>query len=127
MKVKKFFCRVVLLLALLSGSNVYRASAQTPDPGIPGPHAVVKAEYNLGNTAYTPPATIFSYPLEVIGSVHYPADLSSGPFPVIEILHGRHSTCYDSVTMAVASEGWPCTGVNKSITSYEGYDYLAAQ
>ena len=121
-----FFCRILLTFFLLA--IVYRASAQTPDPGIAGPHTVIKAEYNLGDAAYTPPSTVFPYPLEVIGSVHYPADLSSGPFPVIEILHGRHSTCYDSVTMTEASgpgSGWPCTGVNKSIVSFEGYDYLA--
>ena len=124
MNSKKIFLPILLLL--FWGSVIFPASAQTPDPGLPGTHTVIKAEYNLGNTSYTfPAAAHFPYPSEVIGSVHYPADLSNGPYPVIEILHGRHSTCYDSVTMAVASEGWPCTGVNKSIVSYEGYDYLA--
>ena len=100
--------------------------AQTPDPGIAGPHAVIKAEYNLGDLAFTPPAAaMFPSNMEVIGSVHYPADLSNGPYPVILNLHGRHSTCYDTTTMSVAGEGWPCTGTNKSIVSYEGYDYLA--
>ncbi len=122
-----FFTRILLTFILL-GTIIHRAAAQTPDPGIAGTHTVIKAEYNLGDAAYTPPSTVFPYSLEVIGSVHYPADLTSGPFPVIEILHGRHSTCYDSTTMMVASgpgSDWPCTGVNKSIVSYEGYDYLA--
>lgn len=123
--IKKIFLRGILSILLL-GSVIYQAAAQTPDPGIAGTHTVIKAEYNLGNTSYTFPAGAdFPYPSEVIGSVHYPSDLSNGPYPVIEILHGRHSTCYDSVTMAVSGEGWPCTGVNKPIVSYEGYDYLA--
>ena len=126
MDIKKIFFPGISVALLLLGSTIYRASAQTPDPGIPGTHTVIKTEYNLGDLAYTPPlAALFPANMEVIGSVHYPADLSSGPFPVIMILHGRHSTCYDSVSMTVASEGWPCTGVNKSIVSYEGYDYLA--
>ncbi len=115
-----------LILLFLLSTVIYPAFAQTPDPGIPGPHTVIKAEYNLGNTSYTfPSGADFPYPSEEIGSVHYPADLGNGPYPVIEILHGRHGTCYDSVSMTEASEGWPCTGTNKSIVSYEGYDYLA--
>ena len=126
MDVKKIFLPGILLIFLLLASNVFNAAAQTPDPGTAGTHTVIKAEYNLGDLAYTPPAAAaFPANMEVIGSVHYPADLSSGPFPVILILHGRHSTCYDSVSMAVG-DGWPCTGTNKSIVSYEGYDYLAS-
>ena len=99
------------------------AFSQT-DPGLPGTHTVIKAEYNLGATAYTPPPTIFPYALEIQGSVHYPADINAGPYPVLFFLHGRHETCYDSVTLATSS-AWPCTGTKKPIVSYEGYDYAA--
>ncbi len=127
MGIKNVLFPQILVTFFLFGA-VYQALGQTPDPGVPGTHMVIKAEYNLGDAAYTPPSSVFPYNLEVAGSVHYPADLGSGPFPVIEILHGRHSTCYDSTTMLEASgpgSDWPCTGVNKSIVSYEGYDYLA--
>jgi hypothetical protein len=123
---RSVFCSRILLTCLLFVAIAVTAGAQTPDPGIAGTHTVVKAEYNLGDLAYAPPfAALFPANMEVAGSVHYPADLASGPFPVIIILHGRHSTCYDSTSMTVAGEGWPCTGTNKSIVSYEGYDYLA--
>jgi hypothetical protein len=112
-----------LFLLFLTG---FSAMAQTtPDPGLMGTHTVLKAEYDFGDTSYTPPAAaMFPSKMEEIGSVHYPADITSGPFPVILFLHGRHSTCYDSITLNSTSD-WPCTGTLKPITSYEGYDYLA--
>jgi len=122
MAAQKIVHATILLLLIMTG--VVTVAAQTPDPGLAGPHAVIKGEYNLGDLAYTPPAGVFPFPLEVRGSVHYPADLTSGPFPVLVWLHGRHSTCYDSVTLAT-SNGWPCTGTEKPILSYAGYDYAA--
>ncbi len=118
------FLRGMLLTLIVALSINLSGSAQTPDPGLMGTHTVLKGQYNLGDLAYTPPATIFPSPMEVRGSVHYPADLASGPFPVIVLLHGRHETCYDSVTLA-SSSSWPCTGTRKPIVSYEGYDYAA--
>lgn len=102
----------------------YIAIAQTtPDPGLPGTHTVIKAEYDLGDTAFKPPS--FPNKVEVRGSVHYPADLNNGPFPVLFFLHGRHSTCYDTSLPSNTSLSWPCAIGYQSITSYEGYDYLA--
>ncbi len=124
MNITTTFQRGILLTLLLVGANYHQAVAQTPDPGLPGTHTVLKAQYNLGDLAYTPPISVFASPLEMRGSVHYPADLTSGPFPVILYLHGRHSTCYDSVSL-VSSSSWPCTGTRKPIVSYEGYDYSA--
>ena len=127
MNSKKLFSPVYLLALLVLCAIGFRSHAQsTPDPGLMGPHAVVKAEYNLGDQTYiAPSAAMFPFPMEERGSVHYPADLSSGPFPVLLWLHGRHSTCYDTVTM-VDNSVWPCTGRKKSIISYAGYDYAAA-
>jgi hypothetical protein len=122
---RNFLPRLAGALLLLCCSSFYTMAQTTPDPGLMGPHAVLKAEYNLGNSSYVPPpAAMFSHNMEEIGSVHYPADLSSGPFPVLVWLHGRHETCYDSVSK-VSSSSWPCTGRNKPIPSYEGYDYAA--
>ncbi len=120
MNIRNILGMLIPSLLLLAGA----AQAQTPDPGVVGPHPVMKGEYNLGDLAYTPPSTVFPFSLEVRGSVHYPADLTSGPFPVLVWLHGRHSTCYDSVTLDESS-AWPCTGTRKPIVSYAGYDYAA--
>jgi len=124
MNSKQYILQALLctLLFLVSGGS--QAVAQTtPDPGIAGPYTVLKAEYNFGNRVILVPD--FPDSLEVIGSVHYPSDLSAGPFPVLLFLHGRHSTCYETDTITNTSIDWPCPTGWQPITSYEGYDYLA--
>jgi PKD repeat protein len=106
-------------ILLLSGASF----AQTPDPGEPGIYDVSSDEYDFGDEAFGPPT--FPDLVEVTGSVHYPTDLTDGPFPVILILHGRHSTCYNGG--GGTSIAWPCTGSFSSIPSYRGYNYLAEQ
>lgn len=96
--------------------------AQTPDPGLPGTYTVSSAEYDFGDEAFGAPT--FPDLIEVRGSVHYPTDLSDGPFPVLLFLHGRHSTCYSGGSTNIA---WPCTGSFSPIPSYQGYNYLAEQ
>ena len=124
MKIKEIFLKGILPAILLIGAGTKHAIAQTPDPGLMGTHSVLKAEYDLGDTAYRPPATIFPYAMEVRGSVWYPTDLSSGPFPVIMILHGRHETCYQTSDPSnTDGSTWPCPVGWQSIVSYEGYDY----
>ncbi len=94
--------------------------ALSQDPGTPGPLAVTVTSYDFGDLAFNPPS--FPNDVEVRASVFHPTDLSSGPFPLVIILHGRHSTCYLGAATALA---WPCTGGYSPIDSYEGYDYLA--
>jgi hypothetical protein len=94
--------------------------ADPPDPGDPGPDAVTSTEYNDGDTAYTPPG--FGHAVEIRASVHYPTGLPDGPYPLIVLLHGRHSTCHSG---SQAFGGWPCTGGATTIPSFQGYDYLA--
>ncbi len=121
---RNIFPTKALLFIILSCFIGYIAKGQgTPDPGLPGPFSVVKAEYNLGDRAWKPP----TYPdsVEVAGSVHYPSVMSAGPFPVIVYLHGRHESCYDTTNPTNTSADWPCKGVFKSLPSYEGYDYAA--
>ncbi len=91
-----------------------------PDPGDPGPDPVTATEYNDGDTAFTPPA--LGHAVEVRASVHYPTGLPDGPYPLIVLLHGRHSTCH---TGGSAGGGWPCSGGSSTIPSFQGYDYLA--
>ena len=78
-------------------------------------------EYNDGDTAFDPP-TRFPGPIEIRASVHYPTGLSGGPRPLVVLLHGRHSTCYQGTQ---SFGGWPCTGGTQTIPSFQGYNYLA--
>lgn len=112
--------RLLSVLILLSFS--WAGFSQTPDPGLPGSYDVSSDEYDFGDEDFGPPT--FPELVEVTGSVHYPTDLSDGPFPVILILHGRHSTCYSGGSTSIA---WPCTGSFSPIPSYRGYNYLAEQ
>ena len=59
----RMFSLTVLLL--VSVANVF---AQTPDPGTPGPLPVTRAEYDFGDTAFTP--TDFPGPVELRASIH---------------------------------------------------------
>lgn len=116
----KLFTLIFFTTFFFSVASVH---SQTPDPGTGGTHTVIKAEYNLGDLAYKPPS--FPANVEVRGSVHYPADLDNGPYPVLVFLHGRHTTCYLTSSPGSTRLSWPCIGGYQSIVSYEGYDYLA--
>jgi hypothetical protein len=112
---------LLVLFLFLNGVGVQIVSAQTSDPGAPGPLAVTREEYNFGDTAFTP--TNFPGPVELLASVHYPTNLSGGPFPLIIFLHGRHATCF---TGGTAFLQWPCTlAGSQPIPSYKGYDYVS--
>lgn len=120
---KRIVPLLLLLLASLSFLEGTRAQT-TPDPGVAGPYTVTKDSYNLGDLAYKPPS--FPNNVEVRGSVHYPTGLSAGPYPVIVLLHGRHTTCYRTTPPYNTTLTWPCnTATHLPITSFEGYDYLA--
>jgi hypothetical protein len=108
---------LALLFALALASSV---SAQTPDPGTPGPLAVTREEYNYGNSVFRP--TGFPISVELRASVHYPTGLSGGPYPVVVFMHGRHATCYRNST---ATLRWPCLNNEQPIPSFAGYDYVA--
>jgi hypothetical protein len=110
-----------VLLLTFSHLEARQVCAQTPDPGLPGPSAVTREEYNFGDTAFAP--TNFPGPVELIASVHYPTDLSGGPFPLIILLHGRHATCFQGNGAGFLE--WPCAAGRQPIPSYKGYDYVA--
>lgn len=120
---KHLLCHSVLAFCILLLSIANTTAQTTPDPGIAGPFSVTKDEYNLGDLA----ASLDSLPMmsEVRASVHYPTSLAGGPFPVIILLHGRHSTCYRTTSPYNATSGWPCATGYASIESFQGYDYHA--
>ena len=116
--------KAILFLFVILFNSYSKSHAQTPDPGLMGTHAVVKAQYDLGDSYFAAIPPYLTHAMECRGSVHYPSDLSSGPFPVLFWLHGRHSTCYNTSTLATSST-WPCPSGRLPILSYEGYDYAA--
>ncbi|HEX3253772.1 MAG TPA: hypothetical protein VHS05_30335 [Pyrinomonadaceae bacterium] len=102
-------------------ANSSATFAQVPDPGAPGPLAVTREEYNFGDTAFQP--SDFPGPVELLASIHYPTNLSAGPFPVILFLHGRHATCFNGSGGQFLQ--WPCANGRTPIPSYKGYDYVS--
>ncbi len=115
-----FIFSLVCLLLVSAGANT--AFAQVPDPGTPGPLTVTREEYNFGDAAFAP--SDFAGPVELLASIHYPANLPAGPYPVILFLHGRHATCFVGGGSALLQ--WPCTAKNSQpIPSYKGYDYVS--
>jgi hypothetical protein len=113
------FCLAVLLIASAPAADTF---AQVPDPGTPGPLAVTREEYSFGDTAFQP--SDFPGPVELTASIHYPTNLSGGPFPLIVLLHGRHATCFKGASALLQ---WPCTlNGSQSIPSYKGYDYFSS-
>jgi hypothetical protein len=129
---KNMFCSVsnkhinlavaLMVIATINFCNTYAQT--TPDPGLPGPYAVTKLNYNLGDLAFTT-STSFPSSLEVRGNVHFPTGLSGGPYPVIINLHGRHETSFETANPTNTALEWPCSPGFESITSFEGYDYFA--
>lgn len=112
-----------VLFFLLTLYTLHSFSQTTPDPALPGSLSVSSMEYNLGDLAYTTPT--FPLPLEIRGSVHYPSTLSAGPFPVLMFLHGRHETTFQTSTPSNSNGDWPPAAGYESITSFQGYDYMA--
>jgi hypothetical protein len=111
----------IVAIALLVSAGVQTAFGQVPDPGAPGPLTVTREEYNFGDTAFQP--TDFPGPVEIRASIHYPANLPAGPYPVIVFLHGRHATCFVGGSALLQ---WPCTSNNsQTIPSFQGYDYVS--
>ncbi len=120
-RTRNYLITLSLLLLLLGGASSRVAYAQIPDPGAQGTLAVTGEEYNFGDTSFQP--TNFPGPVELLASVHYPTNLSGGPFPLIVFLHGRHATCF---TGGTAFLQWPCTiAGSQPIPSYKGYDYVS--
>jgi acetyl esterase/lipase len=85
-----------------------------------GPFDVTRTEYDFGNRAFQPAG--LPGRVELRADVHYPTDLSSGPYPMVLFLHGNHSSCYKGNR---ARYEWPCRKGWTPIPNEEGYDYIA--
>jgi hypothetical protein len=85
-----------------------------------GPYAVTRTEYDFGDKAFQPAG--LPGKVELRADVHYPTDLSSGPYPLVLFLHGNHSSCYKGNR---ARYEWPCRSGWIPIPNFEGYDYIA--
>ncbi|HEX6917733.1 MAG TPA: hypothetical protein VF140_06605 [Phycicoccus sp.] len=86
-----------------------------------GPYEVTRSEYDLGDRVFQPgglPGRV-----ELTADVHYPTDLTAGPYPLVLLLHGNHSTCERGDR---SDFRWPCRDGWEPIPNHEGYDYLAA-
>ena len=117
-----FLCFVSTVLLVCTQYNQGIAQS-TPDPGLPGTYVVAKDTFDLGELAYKPDS--FPNFVELRGSVHYPASLTGGPFPVIVLLHGRHTTTYKTSAPGTTALSWPPAAGYQSIISFDGYDYFA--
>lgn len=110
---------------------LFPALAYADDPDALGQYETVHETYELGDTAFVP-MQFNGFPVELSAAIERPTDLSAGPFPLVIVLHGRHSTCFDpnipvgQDPFANASDEWPCFGNHETIPSRDGYDYWAA-
>ncbi|MBX8532210.1 hypothetical protein K5D32_21295 [Pseudomonas cichorii] len=92
------------------------ARLAAPDALSVGPYAVIRYDYDYGDEALELPDGWSG--IEFRAAVYMPD--SQGVYPVIILLHGRHSTCeFPSDTY------WPCRGEAQPIPSFEGYGAAA--
>jgi hypothetical protein len=101
------------------GAGIAR-SGPASDPASAGPLAVQRSVYDLGDEVFQPSG--LTGKVELTGDVHYPADLSGGPYPLVVFMHGNHVTCYKGRR---ADYRWPCKPGWQPIPNYGGYDYIA--
>ncbi|WGL51428.1 Ig-like domain-containing protein [Nocardioides sp. BP30] len=98
-------------------------SAANDDPLTIGTDAYSVSDYDFGAQSL-PLTDIGGIRGELQGRIYLPS--TPGPHPVVIFMHGRHSACYNSVSLKGVSQ-WPCTvasdgSPNYSILSYAGYD-----
>ncbi len=95
-----------------------------PDPTGPGPLAWERTTFQLEARLVQGDAAVSPYLVIPEGSVHAPKE--GGPYPVVVLMHGRHTTC--RYADLVEQLGAPCPEappVSADVPSYAGYDYLA--
>ena len=86
----------------------------------PGPEAVTRTSYDLGDKSFQPAG--LGAKVELAADVHHPTDLAGGPYPLLLFLHGNHSSCYRGER---AGYVWPCRPGWTALPNHEGYAYLA--
>ena len=85
-----------------------------------GPYEVSRSVYNLGAQVFK--LSKVERKVELVGDVHYPTELSEGPFPLVLFMAGNHATCYRNRKVKSA---WPCPQGWKPLPNHTGYDYIA--
>jgi hypothetical protein len=95
----------------------------TPDPTAMGRYTIKRADYDFGDTALTL-SGLGGRAVEERAAVWLPAN-APGRRPVVIFLHGRHSACYNPVTLKTDNANWPCLAGFQPIQSYHGYDQSA--
>ncbi len=122
-KITRNIIPILILITLFGMSKDQIVQAQVNDPGISGPLGFVQQEYDFGDEFFAPD-NLKDHKVELRASVHYPADMSGGPFPLIIFMHGRHVNCFEPDTGGISIKVWPCPGNMQAIPSYRGYDYI---
>ncbi|MFH8990279.1 hypothetical protein [Streptomyces sp. NPDC017940] len=110
----------LLLVASPTGTHGAAATAGDVDGGAAGTRAagrtgVVTESYDLGDTAFTHPAS--GTVSEIRAVVHRPSRVR-GKLPLVVLSHGAWYACTDPEAQA-----WPCDR-GRPYPSHRGYDYL---
>ena len=92
------------------------AGLAAPDALSSGQYAVIRYDYDYGDEALELPDGWSG--IEFRAAVYMPD--SKGVYPVVVLLHGRHSTCEFP-----SDSYWPCRGGTQPIPSFEGYGIAA--
>lgn len=99
-----------------------------PDPTGFGSFSVTSSEYRLGPSV---DSTILSdRQTEIWARMYRPTDMSQGPYPLVVILHGNHSTCGTGSNPRVDNRAdytnsGSCPGGYVVVPNHAGYGYLA--
>ncbi|CAM2954907.1 MULTISPECIES: alpha/beta hydrolase [Streptomyces] len=134
---------LVLVAATVGSTGAADAGPATVSgtPSRTAAQPTASVTYDLGDAAYRLPGT--GEPVELAGSVRYPADLGRGRHPLVVLMHGWHETCADPRAEAARTAAekaddtdayeaaskklfsWPCAAKTPALPSFRGYDYLS--
>lgn len=121
-----------LLLLMMAGCSTPPAAVSDtnapppppPDPLSPGPMAWSRIHYDFGQYIVDDPTLVpYQYPVPINGSVTFPT--AEGVYPVVLLMHGRHSTCAVAGAELIFTGVCPSAVVVEPVNSYRGYDGLA--
>lgn len=116
----KLAIRLFWYLSILF-QTVFSNAVFSQSPQNDGDFQVSASSYQSADVDLAQNGGLISF--EVKGYVHYPSDLSQGPYPIVFMNHGQHQNCYAGEE---ASVRWPCLEGENRIPNHRGYDYLAS-
>ena len=127
MRLRTLLTPLLAAVALTAGGVTVSApaAALAPDPAVLGSRTVTQIEYDAGDTVVTDTTTGVTYTERLQGRIYLPS--GSGPFPVLQFLHGRHGTCaFFGAELLGPPQACPDTVATENVRSYQGYGYLAS-